>query len=142
MRKSPILAFCLALAAGYLLATALNRPSVGQPPALEPLPAPQPAAVWRYQVTIAREGNYPLLILTDTTTGHVWVHESNPHDRCQWTRILTRFVNPNRYPGRGLPEPSYRPLAATAPRGFEGAIHRTVTLKWPEPPTEQHAPDA
>ena len=38
MRKTPILTVCLALAAGYLLATALNRPSAGQPPAIEPLP--------------------------------------------------------------------------------------------------------
>jgi hypothetical protein len=84
MRKSPILAVCLALAAGYILATALNRPSAGQPPALEPLPASQPAAVWRYQVTVAREGHYPLLILTDTTTGRCWVRESNPHDSDDW----------------------------------------------------------
>src|SRR5262249_40420551 len=84
MRKSPILTVGLALAAGYLLATVLNRPSVGQPPALEPLPPPQPGAVWRYQVTVAREGNYPLLILTDTTTGHVWVRESNPNDNEDW----------------------------------------------------------
>jgi hypothetical protein len=84
MRKSRILAVCLALAAGYLLATALNRPSVGQPPVLEPLPAPQPGAVWRYQVTVAREGNYPLLILTDMTTGHFWVRESNPQDNDGW----------------------------------------------------------
>jgi hypothetical protein len=84
MRKTPILAVCLALVAGYLLANALNRPSAGQPPAIEPLPAPQPAAVWRYQVTAAREGNYPLLILTDTTTGHCWVRESNPHDNDDW----------------------------------------------------------
>jgi hypothetical protein len=89
MRKSPILAVCLALAAGYLLATALNRPSVGQPPALEGLPAPQPAAAWRYHVTVAREGNYPLLILTDTTTGHVWVRESNPHDSDNWHDFAT-----------------------------------------------------
>ena len=77
MRKSPILAFCLALTAGDLLATVLNRPSVGQPPAMEPLPPPQPGAAWRYQVTVAKEGNYPLLILTDTATGHCWVRESN-----------------------------------------------------------------
>jgi hypothetical protein len=84
MRKSPVLAVCLALVAGSILATALNRPLAGQPPALKPLPAPQPAAVWRYLVTIAREGNYPLLIVTDTTTGHVWVRESNPHDSDDW----------------------------------------------------------
>jgi hypothetical protein len=84
MQKSRILAVCLALAAGYLLATVLNRPSVGQPPVLEPLPAPQPAAAWRYHVTVAQEGNYPLLILTDTTTGHVWVRESNPNDNEDW----------------------------------------------------------
>jgi hypothetical protein len=84
MRKSPILAVGLALATGYLLATAPNRPSAGQPPALDPLAAPQPPAVWRYQVTIAREGNYPLLILSDTTTGHCWVCESNPHDNDDW----------------------------------------------------------
>jgi hypothetical protein len=35
-------------------------------------------------VTVAREGNYLLLILTDTTTGHVWVRESNPHDSDDW----------------------------------------------------------
>src|SRR5262249_18018713 len=84
MRKSPILAVGLALATGYILAPALNRPPAGQPPALEPLPAPQPAAAWRYQVTVAKEGHYPLLILTDTATGHCWVRESNPHDGDDW----------------------------------------------------------
>ena len=40
MRKSQMLVVGLAVVAGYVLAIALNRPTAGQPPAVEALPAP------------------------------------------------------------------------------------------------------
>ncbi len=85
MRKSQVLVVGLALVAGYVLAIALNRPTAGQPPAVEPLPAPQPAAVWRFHTTVINGGgSYPLLILTDTTDGHCWLRDSSPQDDDEW----------------------------------------------------------
>jgi hypothetical protein len=85
MRKSQVLVVGLALMAGYVLAAALNRPTAGQPPALEALPAQQPAAIWRFHTTVLNTGgSYPLLILTDTTTGHCWMLESGPQEEEEW----------------------------------------------------------
>jgi hypothetical protein len=84
MRKSQLLVVGLALVAGYVLAVALNRPTAGQPPALEALPAHQPA-IWRFHTTVLNTGgSYPLLILTDTTTGHCWMLESGPQEEEEW----------------------------------------------------------
>jgi hypothetical protein len=85
MRKSQILVVGLALVAGYVAAVALNRPSAGQPPALEALPAHQPSTQPRYHTTVlSTGGSYPLLILTDTTTGHCWMLESGPQEEEEW----------------------------------------------------------
>jgi hypothetical protein len=90
MRKSQTFVVGLALAAGYVLAVFLNRPTAGQVPALEALPAPQPAAVWRFHTTVFNTGGgYPLLILTDTTTGHCWIRESGPHEDEEWRDLGT-----------------------------------------------------
>ncbi len=73
MRKPQILTICLSILVGYLLASSLNRSSVGQPP--PPQPASQEAAVWRYQLTAPIEGGFSsYVILTDTATGHCWMH--------------------------------------------------------------------
>jgi hypothetical protein len=85
MRKSQILVAGSAFVAGYVLAVALSRPTAGQPPALEALPAHQPAAVSRFHTTVLNSGgSYPLLILTDTTTGHCWMLESGPQEEEEW----------------------------------------------------------
>ena len=85
MRKSQVLVVGLALVAGYVLAVALNRPTAGQPPAIDPLPAPHAAASWRFHTTVLNNGgSYPLLILTDTTTGHCWMLESGPQEEEEW----------------------------------------------------------
>jgi hypothetical protein len=90
MRKSQILVVGLALVAGYVAGGALNRPTAGQMLALEALPAPQPAAVWRFQTTVVNNGgSYPLLILTDTTTGHCWLLESGPQEDEEWRDLGT-----------------------------------------------------
>lgn len=85
MRKSQVLVVGLALAAGYVLAVALNRPSAGQPPALEAMPEHQPANQPRFHTTVLNNGgSYPLLILTDATTGHCWMLESGPQEDEEW----------------------------------------------------------
>lgn len=85
MRKSQILVVGLALIAGYTAAISLNRPTVGQPPALEALPSRPPAAEARFQTTVINNGGaYPLLILTDVTTGHCWMLESGPQEEEEW----------------------------------------------------------
>lgn len=85
MRKSQVLVVGLALMAGYVLAVALNRPTVGQPPALEALPAHEPTTLSRFHTTVLNNGgSYPLLILTDTTTGHCWMLESGPQEEEEW----------------------------------------------------------
>jgi hypothetical protein len=85
MRTSQVVVVGLALVVGYAAGIALNRPTAGQAPALEALPAPQPAAVWRFHTTVVNSGAaYPLLILTDTTTGHCWVRESSPQEDEVW----------------------------------------------------------
>jgi hypothetical protein len=90
MRKSQMLVVGLALVAGYVLPAFLNRPTAGQVPRLEALPAPQPSAVWRFHRTVVNTGGaYPLLILTDTTTGHCWIRESSPQDDDQWRDLGT-----------------------------------------------------
>ena len=73
MKKSQIIVVCLSVLAGYAFATALNRPSSAQPPA--PQAAGQGVAVWRYQITVPPEGGFSgVVILTDTATGHCWLH--------------------------------------------------------------------
>jgi hypothetical protein len=90
MRKSQILVVGLALAAGYASGQAFNRPTAGQAPALEALPAPRPASVWRYHTTVVNSGAaYPLLILTDTATGHCWIRESGPQGDEEWRDLGT-----------------------------------------------------
>ena len=85
MRKSQVLVVALSLVAGYVLAIALNRPTAGQPPALEALPTSPPAAVWRFHTTVINTGgSYPVLILTDTTNGHCWILESGPQEEEPW----------------------------------------------------------
>jgi hypothetical protein len=90
MRKSQVLVVALSLAAGYVLAIALNRPTAGQPPAIEALPASPPAAVWRFHTTVVNNGGtYPVLILTDTADGHCWVLESGPQEEERWRDLGT-----------------------------------------------------
>ena len=82
MRKSQILVVCLSIIAGYIVATALNRPSVGQPP--RPEPVAQEGQVWRYQLMGVGQEGFPTLVLTDTVTGRVWVRLSQPSARDVW----------------------------------------------------------
>jgi hypothetical protein len=90
MRKSQVLVVGLAVLAGYAAGSALNRPTAGQAPAIVALPAPQPAAVWRFQTTVVNSGgSFPLLILTDTTTGHCWMLESGPQQKEEWRDLGT-----------------------------------------------------
>jgi len=85
MRKSQILIVGLALVAGYAAGLALNRPTVGQGPALEALPSPTSGAPARYHTTVvSKGGSYPLLILTDTSTGHCWLLECGPQQDEEW----------------------------------------------------------
>ena len=82
MRKSQVLVVGLALVAGYVLAVALNRPTVGQPPALEALPVHQPDAVARFHTTVLNNGgSYPLLILTDIITGTAGCSRADPRKK-------------------------------------------------------------
>jgi hypothetical protein len=85
MKRSQILVVCLSIATGYIVATALNRPSAGQP--ARPEPIAQEGQVWRYQVMGAGEGGYPNLVLTDTVTGRVWIRSSNPKVRDEWNEL-------------------------------------------------------
>jgi hypothetical protein len=90
MRRFQVLVVGLALVAGYAAGVALNRPTAGQSPALEALPAPQPTAVSRFHTSIVNSGAaYPLLVLTDTTTGHCWVRESGPQEDEDWRDLGT-----------------------------------------------------
>jgi hypothetical protein len=90
MRKSQILVIALSLMAGYVLAIALSRPTAGQPPALEPLPASRPAAWWRFHTTVLNNGgSYPILVVTDTTDGHCWLIESGPQEDEEWRDLGT-----------------------------------------------------
>jgi hypothetical protein len=82
MSRSQILVVCLSIVVGYILATALNRPTVGQP--ARPEPFAQEGQVWRYQLMGGGPGGYPSLILTDTVTGRVWIRESNPKISDEW----------------------------------------------------------
>src|SRR6516162_3155218 len=78
MKTSQILVACLALLAGYVAATALNRPSSAQAPAAVAQPVGQNTAVWRYQATVPDKGYYEnYIIVTDTATGHCWAHDGN-----------------------------------------------------------------
>jgi hypothetical protein len=96
MRKSQIVVVALALVAGYAAGLAQNRPTAGQQPALEALPAPQSAAVWRFHTTVVNNGgSYPLLILTDTTNGHCWLLECGPQQEEEW-RDLGAPATPKR----------------------------------------------
>jgi hypothetical protein len=74
MRRSTILTVFLSIAAGYVLAMALNRTSTGQPSVPE---AAVQGQVRRYQLTHAGDDRSPVLFLTDTVTGRVWWHGSN-----------------------------------------------------------------
>jgi hypothetical protein len=85
MRKSQVLVVTISLVAGYVLALAFNRPTVGQPPALEALPPQRADAVWRFHTTvISGGGSYPVLVVTDTTNGHCWILESGPQEEERW----------------------------------------------------------
>lgn len=85
MRNAQVLVVGLSLLSGYALAMALNRPSVGQSPAIDPLPDRPGPTVPRYLTTIVSSNqSYPLLILTDTATGHCWVRESGPQEEEEW----------------------------------------------------------
>jgi hypothetical protein len=90
MRKSRFLVVAFSLLAGYVLAITLNRPTAGQAPALEALPASHPAAVWRFHTTVMNTGgSYPILILTDTTNGHCWILECGPQEEEGWRDLGT-----------------------------------------------------
>jgi hypothetical protein len=90
MRKSHLLVVGMALVAGYAAGTALNRPTAGQGPALEALPAPRPAVPERFHTTVLNTGgSYPLLILTETTTGHCWMLECGPQEDEEWRDLGT-----------------------------------------------------
>ncbi len=83
MRKAHVLVVCLSIAVGYILATALNRSSVGQSPPSGPVA--QEVQVWRYQVICTGDArDYPTLTLTDTATGRVWVRDGHPNARDEW----------------------------------------------------------
>jgi hypothetical protein len=41
------------------------------------------------RTVVSNGGSYPLLILTDTTTGHCWVRESGPQDDEEWRDLAT-----------------------------------------------------
>ncbi len=85
MRKSQIVVVCLSIVVGFILATALNRPSAGQPE--RPEPVGHEGQVWRYQVMGIGQEGYPTLILTDTVTGRVWVRLSQPNARDDWRAL-------------------------------------------------------
>ena len=90
MRKAQLLEVGLALVAGYAMAVATSRPSAGQPPALEALPAREPAATTRFHTTVLNTGGaYPMLILTETNTGHCWMLESGPQEDEEWRDLGT-----------------------------------------------------
>ena len=85
MRKSHLLVVGLALVAGYAAGIAINRPTAGQGPAIEALPYPPPVAPERFHTTVVNNGgSYPLLILTETTTGHCWILECGPQEEEEW----------------------------------------------------------
>ncbi|MHB1560096.1 MAG: hypothetical protein ACYC61_21810 [Isosphaeraceae bacterium] len=85
MRNAQMLVVGLSLLSGYVLAMAVNRPIAGQSPSIAPLPDRPAPVVARYQTTIVSSNqSYPLLILTDTATGHCWVRESGPQDEDEW----------------------------------------------------------
>jgi hypothetical protein len=90
MRKSQVFVVTISLVAGYVLAIAFNRPTAGQPPALEALPPQPAAAVWRFHTTVINNGgSYPVLIATDTTNGHCWILESGPQQDEEWRDLGT-----------------------------------------------------
>jgi hypothetical protein len=77
MSTSTILTVCLSIAVGYILASALNRTSAGQPP--PPEPVGQEGQVWRYQLLAAGVDSSPTMYLNDTVTGRVWWRSLNEH---------------------------------------------------------------
>lgn len=90
MRTSQALVVGIALAAGYIGGLTLNRPTAGQPPAVDPLPIASPSIPSRFQTTVLNSGgSYPLLILTDTITGHCWMLESGPQEDEEWRDLGT-----------------------------------------------------
>lgn len=85
MRTPQALVVGMAVAAGYIGAVALNRPTAGQPPAIEALPGHTPSYPPRFHTTVLNTGgSYPMLILTDTTNGHCWMLESGPQEEEEW----------------------------------------------------------
>jgi hypothetical protein len=87
MRKIQFLAFALSLLVGFILASGLNRTSSGQP--ADSRPWPDGAAVGRYQLTAPIQGEFSdSLILTDTATGHCWVHNRNDKED-HWSDLGT-----------------------------------------------------
>ncbi len=90
MRMSQALVVGMALAAGYIGGFTVNRPTAGQPPALDPLPSASTAIPTRFQTTVLNNGgSFPLLILTETTTGHCWMLESGPQEDEEWRDLGT-----------------------------------------------------
>ncbi len=90
MRMSQALVVGMALAAGYIGGFTLNRPTAGQPPAVDPLPTGLPVLQTRFQTTVLNNGgSYPLLILTEITTGHCWMLESGPQEDEEWRDLGT-----------------------------------------------------
>jgi Flp pilus assembly protein CpaB len=71
MRKSQILVVSLAILVGYVLASALNRTSAGQPPA--PRSASSEPAEGRYRVAVSGVNPAAFVALTDTVTGRCWL---------------------------------------------------------------------
>ena len=57
MNRSMVIIVCLSITAGFILANALNRSSVGQP--LAPAAAEREGRVWRYQLSQSSEGRLP-----------------------------------------------------------------------------------
>ena len=88
MSKSTILSVCLSIAVGYIVATVLNRSSVGQPP--PPEPVGQEGQVWRYQLMQTDDNRPAGLYLTDTVTGKDWYRGINLDGTWQWMSIRRR----------------------------------------------------
>jgi hypothetical protein len=83
MKTPQIILVCLSLLAGYIAATALNRPSSAQHPA--PQLASQEVVVGRYQLTVPIEGRCNGdAFLTDTATGHCWRRIGNGNTWEDW----------------------------------------------------------
>ena len=99
MSKSTIPSVFLSIAVGFILATALNRSSAGQPP--PPGPVGQDGQVWRYQLLQSSDNNYSGVYLTDTVTGKVWFHGMN-RDGAWFAFGSPAQVSPDRVPRQNM----------------------------------------